>query len=244
MTQNKILPVLLVALLGAFFMIGRLSAQVEGLTKGSTPKAQVAVSPTPSVAAESPISVSNLKLMAAGLGLNKDQFNKCLDDGKFAQKVKDDSTYGSSVGVNGTPHFVINGIEVVGALPEEMFTKIIDAELKDKSGLKVAMADKITEKTSRVEVKKSGHITGADNAKIRMVEFSDFECPYCVRAFPTIKSLEAKYGEKLSLEYFQYPLPFHPNAQKAAEASECAAEQGKFWEMHDKLFEASAVAQQ
>ena len=242
MNQNKIFPVLVVALLGAFFMIGRLSAQVEGLTKGGG-KVQVAASPTPTTVADSPISVGNVKKLAGELGLNQGDFDKCLDDGKFAQKVKDDMNYGTEVGVSGTPHFVINGIEVVGALPEDIFTKIIDAELKDKSGLKVAIADKITEKTERVEVKKSGRITGPDNAKIRLVEFSDFECPYCVRAYPTVKNLLAKYGEQISVEYYHYPLPFHPNAQKAAEASECAADQGKFWEMHDKLFEASSVAQ-
>lgn len=243
MNQNKILPVLVVALLGAFFMIGRLSAQVEGLKSGTGKTQPVAGSPTPSEAAESPISVANLKVMAGKLGLNEGDFGKCLDEGKYAQKVKDDLNYGTEVGVSGTPHFIINGIEIVGALPEELFVKVIDAELKDKSGLQVATAEKITERTERVEVKKSKNITGADNAKIRLVEFSDFECPYCIRAYPVVKNLMAKYGEQMSVEYYQYPLPFHPNAQKAAEASECAAEQGKFWEMHDAMFGASSVAQ-
>ena len=79
-------------------------------------------------------------------------------------------------------------------------------------------------------------IEGNPDAMVRIVEFSDFQCPFCARAYPTMKALLEKYGDKVSLEYRHYPLSFHPYAQKAAEASECAGEQGKFWEMHDKMF--------
>lgn len=81
------------------------------------------------------------------------------------------------------------------------------------------------------------HIAGNKNAKIKLVEYSDFECPFCERAYPTFKQLIAEYGDKISIEYKHYPLGFHKNAQKAAEASECAGEQGKFWQFHDKIFE-------
>jgi protein-disulfide isomerase len=69
-----------------------------------------------------------------------------------------------------------------------------------------------------------------------MVEFADFECPYCLRAFPTVKQVIAAYGDKVRLVYRNYPLPQHPNARPAAEAAQCANDQGKFWPYHDKLF--------
>lgn len=81
------------------------------------------------------------------------------------------------------------------------------------------------------------HIRGNKNAKVKLVEYSDFQCPFCERAYPTLQQVLKDYGDKVSLEYRHYPLSFHPFAQKAAEASECAAEQGKFWEFHDKNFE-------
>lgn len=81
------------------------------------------------------------------------------------------------------------------------------------------------------------HIRGNKNAQVKLVEYSDFECPYCERAYPTLQQILKDYGDKVSLEYRHYPLPFHKNAQKAAEASECAAAQGKFWEFHDKAFD-------
>jgi len=70
-----------------------------------------------------------------------------------------------------------------------------------------------------------------------LVEFSDFECPFCGRHYQTLKKILSDYKGKVRLVYKHFPLGFHPNAQKAAEASECASEQGKFWEYHDKLFE-------
>ncbi len=82
------------------------------------------------------------------------------------------------------------------------------------------------------------HIRGNKNAKVKLVEYSDFQCPYCERHYPTIKQILAEYGDKVSFEYKHFPLNnIHPLAQPAAEASECASEQGKFWEYHDKIFE-------
>lgn len=87
-----------------------------------------------------------------------------------------------------------------------------------------------------IQVKSDDHIRGDKNAPVTMIEYSDFECPFCSRVQPTIEKILSDYEGQVNLVYRHFPLSFHPNAQKAGEASECAAEQGKFWEMHDMMF--------
>ncbi|HXU83556.1 MAG TPA: thioredoxin domain-containing protein [Polyangia bacterium] len=88
----------------------------------------------------------------------------------------------------------------------------------------------------KVEVALEGQSRGPSNAPITIVEFSDFQCPYCSRAEETVKKVMDTYKGKIRLFYRDYPLPFHGQAQKASEAALCAAEQNKYWEMHEKLF--------
>ncbi len=82
------------------------------------------------------------------------------------------------------------------------------------------------------------HVLGTKGAKVTLYEFSDFQCPYCGRFHPTMKELMADpaYKGKIQWVYRHYPLSFHPNALPAANAAECASEQGKFWEYADQLF--------
>ncbi len=88
----------------------------------------------------------------------------------------------------------------------------------------------------RVEVAADGPSRGPAKAPVTIVEFSDFECPYCGRAEAVVSQVLQSYGDKVRLVYRDYPLPMHPSAPKAAEAAHCAEDQGKFWEMHGKLF--------
>ncbi len=78
---------------------------------------------------------------------------------------------------------------------------------------------------------------GKDTALVTIVIFSDFQCPYCKRVVPTLEALESQYGSDLRLAFRHNPLSFHTSAMPAARAAMAAHEQGKFWEMHDKLFE-------
>lgn len=77
---------------------------------------------------------------------------------------------------------------------------------------------------------------GPANAKVTIVEFSDFQCPYCSKAAEVTNQVKAKYGDKVRLVFRHFPLSFHQDAKPAAEASLAAHAQGKFWEYHDKLF--------
>jgi protein-disulfide isomerase len=94
---------------------------------------------------------------------------------------------------------------------------------------------------AKVEVAATGPSKGPDSAPVTIVEFSDFQCPYCSKAEATVKDLLEleKYKGKLKLVYRDYPLPSHNLAPKAAEAAHCAGDQGKYWEMHDRLFAAA-----
>jgi protein-disulfide isomerase len=88
----------------------------------------------------------------------------------------------------------------------------------------------------KVEVAAEGQSRGPTGAPITIVEFSDYQCPFCSRAEETVKKVMEEYKGKIRLFYRDYPLPFHDKAQKASEAALCAQEQGKYWEMHEKLF--------
>lgn len=77
---------------------------------------------------------------------------------------------------------------------------------------------------------------GPNAAKVRIVEFSDFQCPFCSRATPTLKKIHENYPDQVQIVFMHLPLSFHKNAQGAALAAAAAQRQGKFWEMHDKIF--------
>lgn len=94
-----------------------------------------------------------------------------------------------------------------------------------------------TQDVSKIQVTKQDHIRGDTNAPVTIVEFSDFQCPFCQSFHPEMKKLIEQNPGKVRWIYKHFPLSFHKYAQKAAEASECASEQGKFWEYSDKLFE-------
>lgn len=111
-------------------------------------------------------------------------------------------------------------------------------ELKKEAGFVVML-----EAPPRVRktVDATGPGRGPADAKIVIVEFADFECPYCARASATVERVLAAYPGKIRLVFRHFPLSFHPKAPKAAEAAACAEEQGKFWELHDALFESQEL---
>jgi protein-disulfide isomerase len=88
----------------------------------------------------------------------------------------------------------------------------------------------------RIKVDPKGPARGPDAATVTIVEFSDFQCPFCGREVPVVEKIMKDYEGKVRLVFRNFPLEFHPFAAKAAEAGACAADQGKFWQLHDKMF--------
>lgn len=90
----------------------------------------------------------------------------------------------------------------------------------------------------KVPVSSSDHIQGDDGAAITLVEYGDYECPHCGAAYPIVKEVQKHFGKQLRFVFRNFPLvQAHPHAQMAAESAEFAAAHGKFWEMHDAIFE-------
>ncbi|MCI0573808.1 MAG: DsbA family protein [Myxococcaceae bacterium] len=200
----------------------------------------------------------SLEQYAQELGLNVAQFKAALDSRKYEAYVQKDSQDGSAAGASGTPTFFVNGRQVVGAQPFANFKTAIDEELARASKLlaegtqPAALYQKLldTAPVSAPEPSPSAAaeprfvkvdvgqapLKGKKTAPITIVAYSDFQCPFCSRAVPTLKELETRYGDKVQIAFKHLPLGFHANAKPAAEASMAAHEQGKFWEYHDKLF--------
>jgi protein-disulfide isomerase len=112
------------------------------------------------------------------------------------------------------------------------------AQLKFIGMLKAKTSIRILLEPPRIMVAEAGRpARGPEGAPIEIIEFSDFQCPFCLRAYPTVKQVLSTYGDKVRIVYRNFPLANHPNARPAAEAAACATEQGKFWEYHDRLFE-------
>src|SRR5260221_12388288 len=193
------------------------------------------------------------------------KFKAALDAQKGKAEIEDDAAAGGKIGARGTPAFFINGKFLSGAQPFEMFKAKIDDELKGAEALvakgtpkakvyDALMKDAKTEvpaaaaggggedkgpdqdKTVYKVAAGSSESKGPKSAALDVVIFSDFQCPFCSRVEPTLKQMEKEYAGKERFTWKNYPLPFHNNAMPAAHAALAAGAQGKFWEMHDKLF--------
>lgn len=110
---------------------------------------------------------------------------------------------------------------------------IIVSELK-AAGPAVSIA--LDPPRSEVAIATHDPSRGPADAPVTIVEFSEYQCPFCARVTPTLKALEQKYGSKIRFVFKDFPLQNHLQAPKAAEAAHCAGDQGKYWELHDRLF--------
>lgn len=175
-----------------------------------------------------PYTVDDLKKWAGTIkGLDKKAFAECLNSGTYAQHVASDQKSGEALGMigdkAGTPTFFINGAQVIGAQPIEVLRQAIENAAQSKN-----------------ETHPDDHLQGSPDAPVAIIEYSDFQCPFCRSFFDTTLPMIRKdyiATGKAQLIYRHFPLSeIHPMSEKSAEASECAAQQGKFWEMHDAIF--------
>jgi len=216
---------------------------------------------------QSQLSPENYEKWAVAAGVDLAAFKAAVASHAGASKVDEDQALANKVGANGTPAFRINGSELSGAQPFEKFKEAIDRELgkaeaKIKAGtprdkVYVAMSaenfkaappkkddDDGDEKEDTTSVWKApvgtSPVLGKADAPVTIVEFSDFQCPYCKRVEPTLEKVRSTYGDKVRIVWKHEPLPFHPRAEPAAElALEARAQKGNdgFWTAHHKLFE-------
>jgi len=166
-----------------------------------------------------------------------------VESGKYAERVRRDFTEGASVGVNGTPHTIVYSkrsgkqARIGGALPLEAAKEIIDRVIAGK-----LQDDKESLAPAEVlAIKPDDHVFGDRNADLIIIEYSDLECPFCMRFHDTMRQVMETYTSVgVAWVYRHFPLTnIHPDAQKYAEGAECIRELGNddlFWKFTDELF--------
>jgi len=213
---------------------------------------------------------ANLLQWAADVGVERNAFLRMVGSREVHAKIDDDIALARTLGLSGTPSFMINGARLVGAQPSEEFEKLIDQELtatKDLSGQGVpasdlygrrveanyqapeARRDLDDDRPTRPEVPDTtvwkvavgkSPVRGPADALVTIVEFSDYQCPFCKRGQKTIDQVIQRYGSKVRVVFKHNPLPFHQRAMPAAIfASEARAQKGDkgFWDATDRLFD-------
>ncbi len=218
---------------------------------------------------QSSLNEESFALWAAQAGVPREQFLPAYRDGTFAEKVRHDDGEAASLGVRGTPNFFINGAKVTGAQSFETFERIIDAQLERASELREKgvkaheIYARLTEENYElpstpvakrpprarpaddqrifnVPVTKKDPFLGPKDALVTIVEFSDFQCPFCKRVQPTLEQVRAKYGADVRFVWKDHPLDFHNQARPAAALARYAFDAKgveAFWTVHDLIFE-------
>jgi protein-disulfide isomerase len=201
--------------------------------------------------------------MARDLGLDLERFRKDADSQEAKDAIEADQAQARALGAYGTPYFYVNGQRISGAVPFDQFKAVVDAALKRADA---ALAKRVSRKELYEALVKDGQSappaqptppqpapapaaqarnvdpgadspwTGARNAKVTIVEFSEFQCPFCARAEPTLQKVLETYKGDVKLVWRNQPLSFHPHALPAAKAAMAAHKQGKFWKMHALMF--------
>lgn len=184
-----------------------------------------------------------LSTMASELGLDTNAFDACLQSGDYDAVIQANQDEGLALGVRGTPGFFINGFPVSGAQPYELFEYAVglakDGTLADAYVQEETAAP---DPAQPVDVNIEGaHSIGAADAPVVVVEFTDFQCPYCGRHFQqTFPQIQANFIDQGLVRYVfkDFPLEsIHPQAYAAAVAARCAGEQDAYFEMHNLLFQ-------
>jgi protein-disulfide isomerase len=194
---------------------------------------------------------ATLEKYAGEIGVDAGKWKACMGENRYNAQILADQDMAGKVTARGTPNVFINGRKMTGAKPIDEFKAIIDEELKKAEAV---VAKGVAPEKLYAELIKDGKVfepleaqvnefkfegtavKGKTNAKIQVVLFSDFQCPFCSRVAPALEDLAKKYGDDVMIAFKNFPLDFHKEAKPAAVAALCANEQGKFWEFHNELF--------
>ncbi len=195
---------------------------------------------------------SNLIEIGTALKLRKNSVHRAITKLTHEKLVEADRELAGDLRARGTPHFFINGRRLSGAQPIENFSKLIDEQLAKanalmesgipRSGVYAAIMKDAIPAPLMIRLSptpKDAPFRGPKNAPIVIHVFADFECPFCRKAQPTMKTLLEEFPKQVRIVYRHLPLPFHKRARPAAAAAlEAMAQKGNagFWEMHDLLY--------
>ena len=203
------------------------------------------------------LSSDHLIALAEELGVSRAPLSARLPDPRLLVAIDNDMSLAAAHGINGTPSFLINGSLLVGAQPPGEFRRVIDAELEavrklKSSGiepqeiyalrvvenLKAGPTEEVDRTVYRVPIEGSPAI-GPEDAVVTIVEFSEFQCPFCRRVRPTLEQLRERFPQDVRVVFKHLPLPFHEHALPAARLSaEVFRTKGNtaFWQITDELF--------
>jgi protein-disulfide isomerase len=213
------------------------------------------------------LSPENYEKWASAVGVAPAALQSWLDSGRAGQKVDEDMALAKAIGANGTPGFRINGVTISGAQPLEVFVKAVDEQLAaarqltqsgtaprlvyvtltDKNVMlappsapsRDAAPDEEDTKVWNIPVAPDDPQRGAKDALVTLIEYSDFQCPFCKRVQDTLEELRRLYGKDLRIVWKDNPLPFHPRAMPAAKFARVVWQtrgNDAFWKLHDALF--------
>jgi protein-disulfide isomerase len=209
------------------------------------------------------LDAASMEGYARDVGLDIPRYQADLANPASAALIARDTELGNGIGVSSTPAIFINGRRLPGgASPIEVFKTLIDEELAKAEAMVRAgtppseVYARIIEKgeapgaapvaknprqaeapaVRKIDAPADSPAFGPEFAKVTIVEWSDFQCPYCGQAVPDVEKLRQFYGKDVHFVFRNLPLPMHPNARVAAQAGLAAHAQGKFWLMHDRMF--------
>ena len=200
---------------------------------------------------------AGVELVARELGLDMVRFRADLDTHAYRAQIQADEDDAKKLGLTGTPAFFINGRPIHGNQPLKVFVDTIDEELARATstgggydalvGVGKATADvpggtehpefSLDPNTAyKMGLGLPGHQLGPATALVTIVVWSDFQCPFCARSAPVLRDLRQKFGDDVRIVFRHLAMTAHRKAQLAAEAAIAAAQQGKFWAFHDRIW--------
>jgi protein-disulfide isomerase len=177
----------------------------------------------------------HLEQYARQLSMDLGQFKAALDNATYKNNVDADMRQGGVVGVSGTPSIYINNKKFSKNLSFENLMQVVNPLLR-RAGYPASALPQAPPAV-KIDLSTRDGAKGPATAPVTIVEFSDFQCPFCGRATRPIEQIYKAYKGKVRVVFKHFPLNFHKDAHLAAQAALAAGAQGKFWEMHDLLFQ-------